>query len=570
MPCYGKPHYPGSPMNNIQRTHKLGQSIWIDYIRRSFITSGELERLIKLGVTGVTSNPSIFEKAITGSSDYDRALSALVDAGRSAAQAYDALTVEDIGMTADLLRPIYERTGGADGYVSLEGNPELASDIEGTVSEGARLFDRLARPNVMIKVPATPEGFLAIEELTRRGVNVNVTLIFSLQQYRDAAQAYIVGLKKRSADGRSINTMASVASFFVSRLDTVVDELLQEIGITELQGRTAIANARLAYTEFLGIFSGHDWEYLSSLGGRVQRPLWASTSAKNPAYADTMYVDGLIGAHTVNTLPMDTLHAFLDHGTPAVTLGREVTGATAHMEALARHGIDIDGVTAELLIKGVDAFASSFNSLMNGIRHKGDDLGAGRSVFSWEAEHHKDRVVSALEDLRKNRIMDRIRDHDYTVWKRSPEEISNRLGWLSSPGNMPGVVPRITDMVSRVREAGYTDALLLGMGGSSLAPDLLRRTFGIAPGFLDLRILHSTDPDAVEEHARRLNPDRTLFIVSTKSGTTAETLSFFKYFYNWTCDALGADRASEHFIAITDPGSSLAALADKLSSGIPF
>ncbi len=396
------------------------------------------------------------------------------------------------------------------------------------------------------------------------GPNVNVTLIFSLQQYRDAAQAYIVGLKRRSAEGRSINTLASVASLFVSRVDTVVDELLQEKGIHDLQGHTAIANARLAYSEFLGIFSGHDWEYLSSLGGRVQRPLWASTSTKNPAHADNMYVDSLIGPHTVNTLPMDTLHTFLDHGEPAVTLGSEITGAAAHMEALATHGIDIDGVTGELLIKGIEAFAASFNSLMDGIRHKADDLEAGRSFFNWEIQIHKDRVISTLEELRENRIMDRIRDHDHTVWKKTPEEISNRLGWLSSPGNMPGVVPRITDMVAHVREAGYTDALLLGMGGSSLAPDLLRRTFGIAPGFLDVRILDSTDPDAVREHTQRLDPGRTLFIVSTKSGTTTETSSFFKYFYNWICDALGADKAGQHFIAITDPGSSLAALADKL------
>ncbi|MDF1535264.1 MAG: bifunctional transaldolase/phosoglucose isomerase [bacterium] len=551
-------------MNNIHKARVLGQSIWIDHIRRSFITSGEMGRFIDLGVTGMTSNPTIFEKAITGSSDYDRALSALVGTGLSPELAYDAITVEDVGMAADLLRPVYERTGGGDGYVSLDVDPHLASDTEGTVSEAVRLFNRLARPNIMIKVPATTEGILAVEELTRQGVNVNVTLIFSLQQYRDAAQAYIVGLKKRSAEGRSINTLASVASFFLSRVDSAVDELLQEKGTDELRGRTAIANARLAYADFLGLFAGHDWEQLSYLGGRVQRPLWASTGTKNPAYIDTMYVDHLIGPHTVSALPVDTLQAFLDHGTAAFTLGEDISEAKQHMAAIARHGIDIEAVTDKLLVTGVEAFALSFSSLMTGIRHKVDDLRAGRSVFNWETGPYREKIQSTLEGIRDNRIMDRIRDHDHTVWKESPEEISNRLGWLSSPENMQGVIPRIMDMVSHVRAAGYTDALLLGMGGSSLAPDLLRRTFGITPGFLDVRILDSTDPGAVIEHTRRLDPARTLFIVSTKSGTTTETLSFFKYFYNWTCDALGAFSAGEHFIAITDPGSSLAGLAGQL------
>jgi transaldolase/glucose-6-phosphate isomerase len=551
-------------MNNIQKTHTLGQSIWIDYIRRSFITSGELERLIALGVTGMTSNPSIFEKAITGSSDYNRALSALVDAGRTASQIYDALTMEDVGMSADLLYPVYDRTGGADGYVSLEVSPELAADTEGTVAEGVRLFNKLARPNIMIKVPATPEGILAVEELTRRGVNVNVTLIFSLQQYRDAAQSYIVGLKKRSSEGQSINNLASVASFFVSRVDTAVDELLQEKGVHDLQGQAAIANARLAYSHFQGIFSGHDWEYLSSQGGRAQRPLWASTSTKNPAYPDNMYVDSLIGPLTVNTLPMDTLHTFLDHGKPEVTLGGDSSKARQHMDTIATHGIDIEAVTSRLLVEGVKAFAGSFESLMESIRHKVGELSTGKSVFTWEAIHYREKIESDLEKLKREKIVDRIWDHDHTVWKETPAEISNRLGWLSSPHNMLGVIPRITDMVSHIQDAGYTDALLLGMGGSSLAPDLLRRTFGIAPNFLDVRILDSTDPETVYEHTKRLNPAKTLFIVSTKSGTTVETASFFNYFYNWTRDALGEEKVGEHFIAITDPGSSLADLAAKL------
>jgi transaldolase/glucose-6-phosphate isomerase len=551
-------------MNNIQKTHQLGQYIWIDYIRRSFITSGELERLIDLGVTGMTSNPSIFEKAIAGSSDYDTALRNLIGTGHTAEQIYDSLTTEDIGRSADLLRPVYDRTGGTDGFVSLEVNPQLATDTGGTVSEGVRLFGKLARPNIMIKVPATPEGILAVEELTRRGVNVNVTLIFSLQQYRDAAQAYIVGLKKRSSENRPINSVASVASFFVSRLDTVVDELLQEKGVQDLQGKTAIANAQLAYGHFQGIFSGHDWEHLSSQGGRAQRPLWASTSTKNPAYPDTYYVDNLIGPHTVNTLPMETLHSFLDHGTPGVTMGGDATEASRHLESIAEHGIDIEAVTSQLLADGIRAFSGAFEALMESIRVKIGDLEAGKSLFKWSADNYRKKIEENLARLKDEKIMDRIWDRDHTVWKESPSEISNRLGWLSSPENMKGVIPRINDMVTHVRDSGYTDVLLLGMGGSSLAPDLLRRTFGVAPGYLDVRILDSTDPETVLEHTGRLNPERTLFIVATKSGTTAETSSFFNYFYNWICDSLGPDKAGEHFIAITDPGSSLAELSEIL------
>ncbi|MCK5352066.1 transaldolase, partial [bacterium] len=304
-------------MNYIKKTYDLGQAIWLDYIRRSFITSGELGELLDLGVVGMTSNPTIFEKAITGSSDYDSSLAVLMNEGRSSWEIYDELTREDVGMAADLLRPVYDRTEGEDGYVSLEVSPELAHDTDGTVREGMRLFTSLGRPNILIKVPATAEGIPAIEQLILKGVNVNVTLIFSLQQYRDAAQAYIVGLKKRAAEGRPIDSIASVASFFVSRVDTAVDQLLHNAGHMEFQGHTAIANAKLAYAEFTEIFSGHDWEGLAQVGARLQRPLWASTSSKNPAYPDTLYVDALIGRHTVNTLPMDTLHAFLDHGTPS-------------------------------------------------------------------------------------------------------------------------------------------------------------------------------------------------------------------------------------------------------------
>lgn len=551
-------------MNNIQKTSEHGQSMWLDYILRSFITSGDLGRLIDLGLGGMTSNPTIFEKAITGTTDYDRSLAALVNEGRSTGEIYDELTREDIGMAADLLRPVYERTEGQDGYVSLEVNPHLAHDTNETVSEGVRLFTTLNRPNIMIKVPATLEGIPAIEELILKGINVNVTLIFSLQQYIDAAQAYIVGLKKRVAQNRPVDTISSVASFFVSRVDTAVDQLLQEKGNIDLMGKTAIANAKLAYARFTEIFSGHDWEGIASAGGRLQRPLWASTSTKDPSLPDMLYVDSLIGPHTVNTMPMDTLNAFLDHGTPSATLSDSLEEATRHMERLAEHGIDIRKITDELLVKGVDLFASSFDSLIEEISHKAAKLRSGKTGLFFSAPEYEDQVARTLKGLENNRVMDRLRDRDHTLWKKDPGEITNRLGWLDSPAEMKNAVGRILDLADAVREEGYTHALLLGMGGSSLAPDLFRRTFGFARGYLDLRVLDSTDPEAVRGQARRLDPAKTLFIVSTKSGTTAETLSLFRYFFNLTTHAVGRDKAGEHFIAITDPGSPLQSLASEL------
>ena len=430
-------------MNNIQKTYELGQSIWVDFIRRSFITSGELGKLIDMGVTGITSNPTIFEKAITGSSDYDRPLAILMKEGFSSWEIYDELTREDIGMAADLLRPVYDRTGGDDGYVSLEVSPELAHDTEGTVREGMRLFTSLGRPNIMIKVPATAEGTSAIEQLILKGVNVNVTLIFSLQQYRDAAQAYIVGLKKRAAEGRPIDTIASVASFFVSRVDTAVDQLLNDAGNMDLKGHTAIANAKIAYAEFTEIFSGSDWERLVLSGARLQRPLWASTSSKNPAYPDTAYVDGLIGRHTVNTVPMETLQAFLDHGTPSAVLTHAIDEAAVHMERLADTGISIEQITAELLKKGVNSFADSFDSLIEGIGRKTASLKSCRSTFSVNAAEYQDTVDKTLEGLREHHVMARLWDHDHTLWKDVP------------PGDFKP--PRLAEQLRRYEECLQPD-----------------------------------------------------------------------------------------------------------------
>lgn len=551
-------------MNTIQQTYRIGQATWLDYIRRSFLTSGDLSQLIEMGVVGITSNPTIFEKAITGSADYDRTLSRLMEEGLSAWEICDQLTREDVAMAADILKPVFDRTEGVDGYVSLEVSPELAHDTRGTVREGIRLFSALGRPNIMIKVPATPAGFPAIEQLIEEGVNVNVTLIFSLKQYQEAARAYIQGLKKRASGGKPVDGISSVASFFVSRVDTAVDQLLHRMGGKDLQGRAAVANAKLAYAEFSRIFSGPDWEALLRKGARLQRPLWASTSRKNPAYPDTVYVDSLIGEHTVNTMPMETLAAFLDHGTTLLTLTENQEDAARHMESLEALGIDMGEVTRDLLEKGVKSFADSFISLIAGIGQKIDSLGSGRHLFSVHAAGYSDLIEKALDGLKKEQVMGRLWEHDYTLWKDDPREVTNRLGWLSSPFNMKGVVGQIRNTVDEIRRDGYTDALVLGMGGSSLAPDLFSRAFDVLEGFLNLKVLDSTDPAAVGQQSGRMDPARSLFVISSKSGTTTETLSHFKYFYNLTMKAVGKEEAGKHFIAITDPGSPLASMASDL------
>jgi len=357
-------------MTKLHELAELGQAIWFDYISRSLIASGELQKLVDQGLRGVTSNPSIFEKAIAGSDDYDEDLNRLVRDGKSVAEIYENLAMSDIRSAADVLRPVYEKSGGADGYVSLEVNPALAHDTGATIAEARRLFASLERPNVLIKVPATPAGIPAIEALIGEGVNVNVTLIFSLEQYEAVATAYIAGLEKLALAGGDVGRVASVASFFISRVDTAVDRALEEIGNVEIQGKIAIDNARIAYSRFREIFSSERWKMLATGSARVQRPLWASTSSKNPAYPDTLYVDNLIGPDTINTLPPATLDDFLDHGKVAATVETDVDGARRRMAELTELGIDLDAITNKVLDEGVAAFAKSFEGLIASIAEK--------------------------------------------------------------------------------------------------------------------------------------------------------------------------------------------------------
>ncbi|HUW08447.1 MAG TPA: bifunctional transaldolase/phosoglucose isomerase, partial [Anaerolineae bacterium] len=559
-------------MTKLRQLASQGQSIWYDNIRRALLDHGDLQALVDAGVTGVTSNPSIFEKAIVGSSDYDEAMGELVTQGKSVDEMYEAVAVEDIQRAADILRPVYDETGGADGYVSLEVSPTLAHDTEGTIAQARRLFATLNRPNVLIKVPATAAGIPATETLISEGINVNVTLMFSLDHYDAVAEAYIAGLERLIAAGGDPSKVASVASFFVSRVDGVVDRALEAIGNEDLLGTIAIANAKVAYARFQETFSGERWEKLSEQGARVQRPLWASTGTKNPLYSDTLYVDGLIGPDTVNTVPPATLDAFMDHGTVASTLEAGLEEAREQLAQLARLGIDLDGITQELQVAGVASFAKAFESLMAGIGEKRDRL-----LKEWQGRNaslgeHQTAVDATLEGIVADRVVPRIWAHDHTVWKPDPTEITNRLGWLHIAEKMLEQRHRLAELVDGVRSDGYTDVLLLGMGGSSLAPEVFSKVFGgQVAGMPRLSVLDSTDPGAVLAHAERLDAARTLFIVSTKSGGTEETLSFFKYFYNRTAQSLGLDNEAtaskdaigKHFVAVTDPGSKLQTLAEE-------
>jgi transaldolase len=355
----------------LHKTAQLGQSVWLDSISKKLLLTGELGEWIDKGVRGVTTNPAIFEQAIAKTTDYDEEILALAGKGKSAAEIYEILTLQEVGAAADVLRSVYDSTGGLDGYVSLEVNPLLAADAASTVSEARRLFSALSRPNVMIKIPATPEGVAAIETCTADGINVNATLIFSTKQYVSAAQAYIQGLRQRAEKGLPLS-VASVASVFVSRIDTAVDALLSGKGedLSDLKGRIALDNTRMTYAEFKRIFSPDVWPLLSAKGARVQRPLWASTGTKNPAYSDVLYVENLIGKDTVNTVPPATLKAFLEHGKAETRLEEDPEPARRRIDRLAKAGIDLDAVCAKLLKEGVDAFNVAFDVLIQSLAKK--------------------------------------------------------------------------------------------------------------------------------------------------------------------------------------------------------
>jgi transaldolase / glucose-6-phosphate isomerase len=535
---------------------EAGVSVWLDQIRRSMVEGGELARMVAVeSLRGVTSNPSIFEKAILGSTDYDGDLRALARENLDSVAIYERIAIRDVQLAADVLGEVHRSTGGRDGFVSLEVSPDLAHDTEGTLEQVRSFWQRVDRPNVMIKIPGTPEGVPAIEQALSEGINVNVTLLFSVAAYEKVADAYIKALERRRNEGLGLD-VNSVASFFVSRVDTNADRKLEQLGRSDLAGTAAVANARAAYLRFKELFSGTAWDSLAAAGAAVQRPLWASTGTKNPHYSDTMYVDGLIAPHTVNTMPLQTLLAFADHG--------EVTGATgaadpsADLAALAEAGVDLGQVTDELLADGVKQFEDAMARLLAGIEER------RAAVVTGQPSRIQARLPLPLQEPVGDRVRRAVTDNvAQRVWRKDPSlwggpgvpEIEDRLGWLTVSEPMLEHAAELHAFADGCRAEGFTDAVLLGMGGSSLGPEVLRRSFGEIPGALRLHVLDSTHPDVVLGAQDSLDLDKTLFIVSSKSGSTIETLSHYAYFK--------ALARPEQFVVVTDPGTPLERLAEE-------
>jgi len=546
---------------SIQQLHSLGQSLWYDNIQRRLLENGELAAMIARGlIRGVTSNPSIFHNAIAKTNDYDPALVPLAWSGWDAEQIFWQLAIEDIRAACDLFAALYRQTDGADGFVSLEVSPTLAHNTRGTIAQAKQLWEWVGRPNLMIKIPATLEGLPAVQQALAAGINVNVTLIFSIERYRAVMDAYLAGLDERLTAGLPVNCIASVASFFVSRMDTKVDGLLEGIGSTEaevLRGKTAIAYTKLAYQEFLQVFRDPRFDRFRAAGCRVQRPLWASTSTKNPAYPDTLYVENLIGPDTVNTVPPQTLQAFGDHGRAAVTIQDDLDGARQTLAQLETLGISMDNVTSELEAEGVKSFADAFAAMLQAIEER-------RAVSVCALGPLADPVRRRVASLVAGDAPARLWSHDPTLWTADPAgqaEVRKRLGWLDLPCTSRSAIQEVGDFAARVRADGLTHVLLLGMGGSSLAPEVLALIFssllnGEGSGVRSFAILDSTDPAQVLETAAQFPPEKTLYIVSSKSGGTAEVNALFNYFW----EQAGQD--GSHFVAITDPGTSLEALAN--------
>jgi len=556
-------------MNPVKDLEKHGQSVWLDFLARGFIAKGDLKALVERdGVRGVTSNPAIFEKAIGSGDEYDGAVSALLKKhDRSVADLYEALAVEDIQNAADVLRPVYDALHGDDGYVSLEVSPYLARDTEGTLAEARHLWRAVKRDNLMVKVPGTAEGLPAIEKLTAEGLSINITLLFSQAVYAQVLDAYISGLETFVAKGGDPRKVASVASFFVSRIDSAVDKQLddriaaandedQKARLAALKGKVAIANAKLAYQHYKKVIASERWKALEAKGARVQRLLWASTGTKNKAYRDVLYVEELIGPDTVNTVPPATLDAFRDHGELRDTLEDNVSEAGHVLAALADAGISLDAITAKLVDEGVQLFAEAADKLLGAVAHKrATILGTQIDGASLALGDALDKDVASLTQQWSRDGKGRALWHrDASVWTGHDE--NKWLGWLDEAAREEKSLKQYRRFAECVKQADFTDAVVLGMGGSSLGPEVLAMTFGRTRGFPKLHILDSTDPAQVARLEKAISLQRTLFIVSSKSGGTTEPNALMDYFFA-RVEKVSGQKPGVHFIAITDPGSSL-------------
>jgi transaldolase/glucose-6-phosphate isomerase len=556
--------------NPLKMLQEYGQSVWLDFLSRDLFRTGELKRLIaEDGLRGMTSNPSIFEKAIGHGEDYDAQIAELEASGDlDPGTLFERLAVTDIQSAADALRPVYDQTQGRDGYVSMEVSPYLAMQTDATIDEARRLWREIGRDNLMVKIPATKPGLPAIRQMISEGVNINITLLFSQKVYGEVAEAYISGLEEYVKKGGDPHKIASVASFFVSRIDTMVDEALdkkiaattdaaEKARLKGLQGKIAIANAKLAYQMYKRIFSDERWQRLAQHGAQTQRLLWASTGTKNKAYSDVLYVEELIGPDTVNTMPPATMDAFRDHGHPRPSLEEDVPGAEAVMKGLAEAGISIDEMTSRLVEDGVRLFAEAADHLYAAVQKKRRTvLGGKLNAMTYKLPPElNDAVKGVLEDWREEGKARRLWAGDASLWTNTDE--AKWLGWLTIVDTELKDISRLENFAADIKRAGFTDAVLLGMGGSSLGPEVLAQTFGPGSGFPRLHVLDSTDPAQIRHLEGAIDIAHTLFIVSSKSGSTLEPNIFKQYFWERAKAALGEAGAAGHFIAITDPGSSL-------------
>jgi transaldolase / glucose-6-phosphate isomerase len=543
-------------------SEKYDQAVWLDYIRRKMLNDGELKRLVdEDGLSGVTSNPAIFEKAIGGSDDYDTAIAQMIHAGDlEPGQLFERLAVDDVRKACEILAPVYKRTGGADGFVSIEVSPYLAYDTQRTIEEARRLWREVDQPNLMVKVPGTPQGLPAIQQLISEGININITLLFSQQAYKQVVQAYILGLEALAGTGGDVSRVASVASFFVSRIDTMADKIIADKMIAaDLQGKVAIANAKLAYQIYLEICESAQWKALAAKGAKPQRLLWASTGTKNPAYPPTLYVDELIGRDTVNTMPPDTLNAYRSNTSMHETLTENVEQAKKVLSDLEAAGISLDEITTKLVADGVTIFADAADKLLATVALKRQSiLGNKQNTVTFSlGTKLGDAVSQCLEDWRKEGKIRRLWDRDSKLWTGKDE--SKWLDWLDcATGASKSTIESANEVAQWAKQSNFKHAVLLGMGGSSLGAEVLGLVLGgdTSNGSgIKLHILDSTDPAQIKAVEESIDYASTLFIVSSKSGTTMEPNLLKDYFFT--------QAGAKQFIAITDPGSALESQAKK-------
>ena len=551
--------------NPLIKLEQYKQSPWLDFIQRSFTQSGGLKKLVdEDGLKGVTSNPSIFEKAMGHGTDYDEQFKQLISSGiTDVVTLYETMAIDDIRAACSVLYPVWEKTHGLDGYVSLEVSPYIAMDGHATLEDARRLWKRVAEKNLMIKIPATAPCIAAIEGAIAEGINVNVTLLFSLDMYKQVLEAYIKGLEAHLAKGHHIAHIASVASFFISRIDTAIDKQIdqriaagdKESGaLKAIRGKVAIANAKLAYQHYLEVMQSDRWKKLEAAGAKPQRLLWASTSCKDKTFPDTIYVDQLIGRDTVNTIPPATMDAFRDHGTVADTLEQNIDEAKKILAEAEHLSLDLKKVTDQLLEDGVNSFADAFDQLLGSVGEKQMIL-QGNKLTHLQSDLPSDyetAVKTGLDKWRKNGTVRKLWDRESSVWTGKDE--NKWLGWLDIVDQQVENLAELEEFQKEVRNRGFTDILLLGMGGSSLGPEVLGEVFGHQAGFPRLHVLDSTDPQQVHSFQQKVTIATTLFIVSSKSGSTLEPNILKAYFFNEAKKVLG-DKVGQHFVAVTDPGS---------------